>query len=114
MSVNVTMNTEAVFLCNHSTAVGATWKINGTVLRGLPEGVHSGLDSTGVHYLTIMARPEYNSTMTECVALFTDSPVEETAPAIMMIQGIPAKWYMYLCRTLMFQSSVAPSQNPYI
>lgn len=90
MSVNVTMDTEAVFQCKHPTADSTNWKINGTILRVLPEGVHLGRDSTGVHNLAIMAHPEYNSTMIECVVFFSGSPAEETAPAVMMIQGIPA------------------------
>ena len=86
-SLNITVDTVAVFPCQHSTADGITWRINGTILRDLPEGVSTDQNSDGTIILTITALPKYNQTVIECVALFTESPSDDTDPAIMMIQG---------------------------
>ena len=77
----------AVFQCQHTTADGINWRINGSTLRDLPEGVSTDRGSDGVFILTITALLKYNQTMVECVAFFGDSPSERTNPAALMAQG---------------------------
>ena len=86
MSLNLTVDAVAMFQCQHSTADGINWKINGATLRDFPEGIST--DRNGeIFSLTIIALPEYNQTAIECVALFSNSPSEGTDSAILMIQG---------------------------
>ena len=85
-SLNITLDAVAVFQCQHPTADGINWRINGSGLRGLPEGVITDRND-GVFFLIITALPVYNQTVIECVAFFSNSPSEETDPAIMIIQG---------------------------
>ena len=85
--LTVAVGSEAVFQCQHLNADFITWRINGTAVRDFPDIVsisHSG----SVSSLTITARPEYNGTMVECVAVILGSNVlQQTASASMMIQG---------------------------
>ena len=87
MSLNITVDTVAVFPCQHPTADGIAWRINGSALWYFPEGVNTNQNSDGVFSLTIIALSKYNQTVIECVALFINFPSQETNPVIMMIQG---------------------------
>ena len=95
MSLNITLDTVAVFYCQHTTANVITWRINGTSLGDFPEGVSSAIISGGIFTLMIAALPDYNLTVIECEALFSDSPSAQTEPAIMMIQGMSL--YVIVC-----------------
>ena len=86
-SLNVTVDTVAVFQCQHPTAHGINWKINGSILRDFPDGFSSDR-SDGVFSLNIEALAEYNQIVIQCVAFFADSPSEESEQSLMMIQGI--------------------------
>ena len=88
-SLNVTVDTVAVFQCQHPTAHVINWKINGSILQGLPEGFSAGRSDDGALFsLNIKALAEYNQTVIQCVAFFADSPSEESEQSLMMIQGI--------------------------
>ena len=80
MSLNETVNTVAEFYCQNTAADGITWTINGSTI--FPENV-----SQGSFLLNITARPEYDQTVITCEAYFINSPVQETDPAVMRIQG---------------------------
>ena len=77
----------ATFQYQHPTAAAISWRINVTFLSDFSEGISTVHSSDGVSTLTIVALPKYNSTVIECVAVFFDSPTEETTPAIMIVQG---------------------------
>lgn len=88
VSLNVTVDTVAVFQCQHPTAHSINWKINGSILRDLPEGFSTDRSDDRVFSLNIEALAEYNSTVIQCAAFFLDSPSEESEQSLMMIQGI--------------------------
>ena len=86
-SLNVTVDTVAVFQCQHPTAHSIDWKINGSFLQDFPDGF--SIDrSDDVFSLNVEAFAEYNQTVIQCVAFFTNSPSEESEQSLMMIQGI--------------------------
>ena len=87
VSLNVIVDTVAVLQCQHTSADGINWRINGSTLRDLPEGVSTYRSSDGIYILTIIALLKYNQTVVECVALFDDFPSERTNPAALMVQG---------------------------
>ena len=87
LSLNITENSEAVFQCQHTTAASINWKINGSILREVPQGVRAYLNHNGVYVLIITALYEYNPTLIDCVAYFVDSQSEESYQAVMKIQG---------------------------
>ena len=88
VSLNITVDTVAIFQCQHPTADGINWRINGSALRDLLEGFSTDRNYDGVFTLTITGLPEYNYAVIKCVALFSNYPSEETDPAKMVIQGI--------------------------
>ena len=85
MSLNVTDNTVANFQCQNQAADGIAWTINGST--NFPEDVYSEKQGS-ISFLNIIARPEYNQTVVTCAAYFSNSPAQETDPAVMTIQGI--------------------------
>ena len=87
-SLNVTLDTVAVFQCQHPTAHVINWKINGSILRDLPEGFSTDRSDDRVFSLNIKALVKYNQTVIQCAAFFVDSPSEESEHSLMMIQGI--------------------------
>ena len=87
MPLNITVDTVAVFQCQHTTADGINWRINGSTLRDLPQTVSTDRTSDGIFTLTITAHSNYNQTVIECVALFADSPSERTNQASLIVQG---------------------------
>ena len=92
-SLNVTVDTVAVFQCQHPNAHSIDWKINGSILQDFPDGI--SIDrSDGVFSLSIEALAEYNQTVIQCVAFFIDSPSEESEQSLMMIQGISEFTYI--------------------
>lgn len=86
-SLNITVNTVAVFQCQHPNAHGINWKINGSILQDLPEGFSTDRSDDRVFSLNIEALAKYNQTVIQCVAFFLDSPSEESEQSLMMIQG---------------------------
>ena len=87
-SLNITVNAIAVFQCQHPTAHGINWMINGSILQDLPEGFSTDRSDDRVFSLNIEALAEYNQTVIQCVAFFIDSQSEESEQSLMMIQGI--------------------------
>ena len=87
----MTIREEAVFHCEHRSADAIFWRINGTALSSRP-GLHDDFIVENIgrfHTLTVTARPEYNTTVVQCVAFFDsgNSQPERTAPAVLQIQG---------------------------
>ena len=81
----------AEFQCQHTTADVIFWRLNGTHVT-FKSGVTTSftiLPGGGIlNKLTIEARPEYNTTSVECVALFIDgSPLVVTDTVVLTIQG---------------------------
>jgi hypothetical protein len=87
-SLNVTVDEVAVFRCQHPTAHGINWKINGSILQELPKRFSTDRSDDRVFSLNIEALAEYNPTVIQCVAFFVDSPSEESEQSVLMIQGI--------------------------
>ena len=78
---------QAVFRCRHSTADTIGWIVNGSSVgqNPSPDIIPSTItddDGTLVHTLTIIARPEYNGTEVECVAVFFDGSPKEDTPSV--------------------------------
>lgn len=95
VSRNVTTGEEVIFLCQHSTADGIGWKMNGTILNSisLPNitVTSNPLPDGGVLYkLIISAHQVFNTTLFTCVATFLDLGYStvETLPAILLLQGL--------------------------
>ena len=86
VSFNAIVNQVTEFQCQHSTANQIRWKINGTILMNIPEGI-AIKNRSNVFTLSIAVVSEYNRTVISCVALFNNSPSKETKPAILMVQG---------------------------
>ena len=90
----MTVGEEVTFLCQHPTADGIGWKINGTILNSisLPNITVTSNpvpDGDVLYRLVITAYEMYNMTSFICVATFLDSgnSVVETLPAILLLQG---------------------------
>ena len=83
----MTVSTEAVFQCQHSSTELIVWMINGSSLGEFPNTVrihHNGSISS----LTITAYPQYKQIVVECVAVILGITIlRETASATMRIQG---------------------------
>ena len=85
--LTVVVGTKAVFECQHLNADFVTWRINGTAVRDFPD-ITKIRHNSSISSLTITARPEYNGTMVECIAVIVGNTVlEEVASASMVIQG---------------------------
>lgn len=84
MTLNVTPGTEAVFRCRHSAADSLGWRVNSSSIERNPlAGVSEGSGT-----LTILALPEYNGTVVECVALFFNGSLPTLSqPAYLIVQG---------------------------
>lgn len=92
-SQQVSNGDSATFRCHHQSADTIRWRVDHALITANPspditptivrEGDHI------VHTLTIVARPEYNGTVVECVAMFDDhTPDEQTAPAVLHVLGM--------------------------
>ena len=84
---NVTAGSEVEFRCQHSEADFIGWRVNNVSVRNSPlPGVSQSQAGTA---LTILALPEYNGTVVECVALFLDgSQPEYSPPVYLIVEGI--------------------------
>ena len=81
---------ETVFRCHHSTADVIAWRVNGSsVGRNPPTDITPSTnrddDDNLVYTLTIIARPEYNGTVVECVAVFLDGSSTEVSPTALLL-----------------------------
>ena len=80
--------------CRHTSSEAIiTWRVNGLPLRQFPKISSGFVNENGhiVYTLTIPAEPQYNGTVVECVAIFTDgSPTEVTPAATIMFTFITA------------------------
>ena len=83
-----------MFQCQHSTADGIGWKLNGSLLSELNHrnisAISQPLPNGDVIYnLMFTALPEYNKTTVECVATFlSQEPATSTVPVLVLIQGM--------------------------
>ena len=84
----MTIGKEAVFHCEHRSAVAIFWRINGTSLSSRTE-LSDDFNDDIIRNLTVTALTKYNNTLIQCVAVFhsDNSQPETTAPAILKIQG---------------------------
>ena len=89
----MTSGSEAVFRCGHPNATAIGWTVNGNNVNNNPDfRQNNGIDGS----LTITARPQYNSTMVQCIVFFIDRPNEISPPADLWIQGNLLKIYSLL------------------
>ena len=78
---------EAVFRCEHRSAVAFFWRINGTSLSSRPD-FNNDFNDDIIGQLTVTSLTKYNNTLIQCVAVFvSDNSQDETTPAILKIQG---------------------------
>ena len=83
----MTIGEEAVFRCEHHSAVAIFWRINGTALSSRTD-LYDDFNNDLIGQLTVTALTKYNNTLIQCVALFvSDNTQPETASAILKIQG---------------------------
>ena len=86
-SVTVNSGGQAQFRCEHPSAEGYIWLINGTALRNLPQNVLMNfIEENGVLLLG-QALPEYNMTSVQCVATFTNRLPLQSFHATLTVQG---------------------------
>lgn len=83
---------EAVFRCRHPNAYVVGWNVNGSGIGQTPSlditpGTDRDDNGTLVNTLTIIARPQYNGTVVECVAIFIDGTSEELSQPV-VLRGI--------------------------
>ena len=86
----VPANTEATFRCRHQTADSVTWLINGTSVINIDNpditpNIINDEKNHPVNTLNIVARPKYNETEVECVAIFFNGSPLQRSPAVMLI-----------------------------
>lgn len=93
-SQTVGLGLDAVFHCQHRGALSIGWLVNGVPENRLNDsgmfiksGNYRDQDNSLVYTLTILARPEYNGTMVECVAPFLDGPAQRSPPVTLTIEG---------------------------
>ena len=85
-SLNVTVDAEATFHCSHPRANVIIWLINTTEINKRTELEHTFRVNFRGNVLTVIALPEYNTTMIQCQAFFSTGSITSTA-AILNIQG---------------------------
>ena len=79
----MTAGVDAVFRCRHSDADFIGWKVNNVSIGRDPlPGV-----SVGAGTLTILALPEFNGTVVECLAFFISGTAESAPPVMLIVQG---------------------------
>ena len=85
-TLNVTAGIQAMFRCQHSDADTLAWRVNNRSIRQSPlRGLSQSQDRST---LTIIALPEYNGTLVECLALYFDgSPPDSAPPAYLIVEG---------------------------
>ena len=98
ISLNVTSGSEAVFRCGHPNATTFAWEVNRTNVNNHPDFRQINTGNTGS--LTITARPQYNSTTVNCIAIFEDLTSEISHPAVLVIQGNNISITKYLTKYL--------------
>ena len=82
----MTAGEPAVFRCRHSNTDFIAWTVNGVSAQSTNLTV-SGISVAG-DTLTILALPENNGTVVECVVFFLDgSPPASTPPVMLIVQG---------------------------
>lgn len=81
---NVTAGSEVEFRCQHSDADFIGWRVNNASVGKSPLPGVSQRQGT----LIILALPEYNGTVVECVALFLDGSPEHSPPVYLIVEGI--------------------------
>ena len=106
-SQNVGLGLDAVFHCQHRGALSIGWLVNGVPENRLNDsgmfiksGNYRDEDNSLVYTLTILARPEYNETVVECVATFLDSLPQKSPLVTLTIEGLILYMYMYYCITI--------------
>ena len=90
----MTSGNNAEFRCKHTVADFLGWRVNGTslLIATFPDFHTITIpDSDGnniVNVLTIIAHPQYNKTVVECVALSIEGTAEISTAATLTIQGM--------------------------
>lgn len=74
----------ALFTCDVGDASSASWKINNTSFVQLPSTVRADIswdyvEANNTYWLAILAKPEYNMTKVQCVAINDSKQVESEA-----------------------------------
>lgn len=94
LAKNVSAGERVVFQCQHETADGIGWKLNGTLLNTFnPANVTAtGLplpNGNVIYNLILTALPRYNNTTIECIATFLNQEAPtSTEPVLLLIQGM--------------------------
>jgi hypothetical protein len=95
-SLNVSIDEEATFSCQHCTASRINWLLNGTLIHGgnMPNGVTANYNNTvhlycGMFTLTISMSiiESYNRTSIQCEAE-VDNSLSATSPVLLLVQGM--------------------------
>ena len=87
-SITVGVNNVAVFRCQHQSAQSISWRVNGSSVSGntdITPSTNRAQDGSLTYTLMILARPTYNGTEVECIALFLDSQPEVSPTATLII-----------------------------
>ena len=90
-SLNVTVEVEISFTCQHFSTNALQWTINGTLLDvshppNITETSQRLSNGEIVSTLHIRAFSSYNGTVVRCLAYVEIQP-DETPPAVLLIQG---------------------------
>ena len=88
-SLTVAPNSTAIFRCQHHTAIGIGWHVNGTAFIPSNPDITPNTDRDRggrlVYTLSIVARLIYNYTQIQCVAFFIDMAPELSPVATLII-----------------------------
>ena len=79
----MTAGIEAEFRCQHSDANFIGWRVNNQSIECSPL---PGVSQDHVT-LIVLALPEYNATVIECVALYLNGSSELAPPAYLIVEG---------------------------
>ena len=82
----------ATFTCFHPNASASGWRLNSTsVNMRHPPDVITGTTNEGIHFLTILATPDYNGTTVQCFAFVMNGEgfiAENATTVLLLVQGI--------------------------
>ena len=92
---NVSVGETVVFQCQHSSADGIGWKLNGTLLNELNHYVRNISAVTlplpngdTIYNLMLTALPGYNKTRIECVATFHSKESAATTVPVLFLYKV--------------------------
>ena len=108
-SVTVNSGGQAQFRCEHPSADGYVWLVNGTSLRNLPHNVLMNLRVENEVLLLGQALPEYNLTSVQCVATFTNRLPVQSFAATLTVQGeifCPIQCILHVLCTIILENLI--------